>query len=130
MVGSTSSASNVHGVANDNSNPYRNMVMDAMRMNQGNVSQCPIVEEEPNADAIRFFDLLKDSDEPLWNGCTNHSKLLVVAQVFTIKSDHGLSEASYDKIIEWARSILPEGNKLKENFYVAKSMMKPLGLGD
>ena len=42
-----------------------NMVMDAMRMNQGNVSQCPIVEEEPNADAARFFDLLKDSDEPL-----------------------------------------------------------------
>jgi hypothetical protein len=48
MVGSTSSASNVHGVVNNNSNPYRNMVMDAMRMNQGNVSQCPIVEEEPN----------------------------------------------------------------------------------
>jgi hypothetical protein len=49
--------------------------------------------------------------------------------VFTIKSDHGLSEAGYDKIIEWARSILPEGNRLKENFYAAKSMMKPLGLG-
>ena len=33
MVGSTSSASNIHGVVNDNSIPYRNMVMDAMRMN-------------------------------------------------------------------------------------------------
>jgi hypothetical protein len=74
MVGSTSSASNVHGVVNDNSNPYRNMVMDSMRMNQGNASQCPIVEEEPNADAAMFFDLLKDSDEPLWDGCTNHCK--------------------------------------------------------
>jgi len=129
VVGSTSSASNVHEAANDNTNPYRNMVMDAMRMNQGNGSQCPIVEEEPNADAARFFDLLKDSDEPLWDGCTNHSKLSAIAQVFTIKSDHGLSEAGYDKIIEWARSILPEGNRLKENFYAAKSMMKPLGLG-
>jgi hypothetical protein len=48
--------------------------------------------------------------------------------VFNIKSDHGLSEAGFDKIIEWARSILPEGNRLKENFYAAKSMMKPLGL--
>jgi len=28
MVGSTSSASNVHGVVNDNNNPYKNMVMD------------------------------------------------------------------------------------------------------
>ena len=65
--------------------------MDAMIMNQGNVSQCSIVEEEPNADAARFFYLLKDSDEPLWDGCTNHSKLSVVAQVFTIKSNHGMS---------------------------------------
>jgi hypothetical protein len=32
-------------------------------------------------------------------------------------------------ILEWARSILPEGNRLKHNFYAAKSMMKPLGLG-
>jgi len=34
----TSSASNVYVVVNDNNNPYRNMVMDAMRMNQGNVN--------------------------------------------------------------------------------------------
>jgi len=103
--------------------------MDAMKMNQGNVSQCPIVEEKPTADATRFFDLLKDSNEPLWDGCTNHSILSVVTHVFIIKSDHGLSEVGYDKIIEWARNILPGGNKLKENFYAAKSMMKPLGLG-
>jgi hypothetical protein len=36
-------------------NPYRNMIMDMMRMNQGHVGQCPIVNEEPNTDAIRFF---------------------------------------------------------------------------
>jgi len=57
MVGSTSSASNVHRVVNDNSNPYKNMVMDAIRMNQGNTGQCPIVEEEHNAEATRFFFL-------------------------------------------------------------------------
>jgi len=78
VVESTSSASNLHGVTNDNSNSYMNMVLDAMRMNQGNVSQCPIVEKESNADATRFFDMLKDSDEPLWDGCTNHNKLSAV----------------------------------------------------
>ena len=90
----------MHEVGKDNSNPYKNMVMDAMRMSEGNVSECPIVEEESKADATRFFDLLKDSDEPLWDGCTNHIKLSTVAQVFTIKSYHRLSEAGYDKIIE------------------------------
>ena len=62
VVGSTSSVSNMNEVGNENSNPYRNMVMDAMRMSEGNISECPIIEEEPNADAARFFDLLKDSD--------------------------------------------------------------------
>jgi hypothetical protein len=119
----------MHGVVNDNSNPYRNMVTNAMRMNQGNVSQCPIVEEKPNEDGARFFDLLKDFDEPLWDGCMKHSKLLIVAQVFTIKSDCGLSKVGYERIIEWARSIFLVENRLKKNFYVANSMMKPFGLG-
>jgi hypothetical protein len=30
MVGSTSISSNVHGAIDDNTNPYKNMVMDAM----------------------------------------------------------------------------------------------------
>jgi len=61
---STSNASNVHEVINDNNNSYMNMTMDTMRMNKCNVSQCPIVKEL-NADTVRFFDLLKDSDKPL-----------------------------------------------------------------
>jgi hypothetical protein len=33
IVGSTSNSSNVHGVVDDNNNPYRNMVMSVMKMN-------------------------------------------------------------------------------------------------
>ena len=69
----------MHEVGNDNSNPYRNMVMDAMRISEDNVSECPILKEEPIANAARFFDLLKNSKEPLWDGCTNHSKLSAIA---------------------------------------------------
>ena len=65
VVGSTFTSSNMYEVVNDSSKPYRNMVMDAMRINEGNVNQCPIVEKEPNANATSFFDLLKDSNKPL-----------------------------------------------------------------
>jgi hypothetical protein len=65
IVGSTSSASDVHGVVDDNSNPYRTIVMEAIRMNQSHANQCLIVDKEPNVDMARFFDLLKDSDKPL-----------------------------------------------------------------
>ena len=130
MVRSTSIASNVHGVEIDNNNLYTTMVIDVMRMNQSHANQYPIVDEEPNANTTRFFFyLLKDYDKPLWDSCTNHSKLSVIAQVFTIKSNYRLSEVGYDRIVEWARSILPKENMLKENFYSANCMITPLGLG-
>jgi hypothetical protein len=66
-----------------------------------------------------FFYLLKDSNEPLWNGYTNYNKLSIIAWVFVIKSDYGISEAGYDSIIRWAKNILLEKNKLKKNFYAA-----------
>jgi len=62
-------------------------------------------------------------------GFINHNKLSVVVLVFTIKLDHELSKVSYNRIIEWVRNILPLENKLEENFYIAKFMMKLLSLG-
>jgi len=46
MVRSTYSVNNMHGIVNDNSNPYMTMVMDAMRINQSHVTQCSIVDEK------------------------------------------------------------------------------------
>jgi hypothetical protein len=68
MVESTYSSSNVHGVVDDNINHCKSMIMDAMRMNQSDSDQCSIIDEEPNIDTTSFFDLLKDYDEPLWDG--------------------------------------------------------------
>jgi hypothetical protein len=100
MIGSTSNSNNVYEVVDDNSNSHKSMIIDVIGMNQDYAGQYPIIDEEPNADTTKFFDLLKDSDEPLWDECTNHNKLLIVARVFTIKSDRGLSEADYDIIFE------------------------------
>ena len=55
MIVSTSSSNNMHRVVDDNSNPYRNMVIDAMIIKSGSDSQCLIVDKELNAEATRFF---------------------------------------------------------------------------
>jgi hypothetical protein len=65
MIESTSNSSNMHEVVDDNSNPYMNMVMDAMKINQCHADQCLMVDEKPNANTTTFFYLLKDFDEPL-----------------------------------------------------------------
>ena len=65
VIESTSSSNNMHRVVDDNSNYYKNMIMDAMQMNQGDVGECSIVNEEPNTTTTMFFDILKDSGDPL-----------------------------------------------------------------
>jgi len=55
MVGSTFSSSYMHGVVDENNNSYRNMIMDAMRMNKSYSGEYLIIDEEQNADATWFF---------------------------------------------------------------------------
>jgi len=125
VVGSTFSASNVHEAANNNTNPYRNMVMDAMRVNQGNVSQCPIIEEEPNADAAKFFYLLKDSNEPLWDGCTNHSKLSAVAHVFTSSQITGWVRPGMTRLLNGQEAFYLKGTGWKRTFMLRTPWWNP-----
>lgn len=51
MVELTFSSSNAHEVVDDNGN----MIIDALRINQGYADQHPIVNEEPNTDTTMFF---------------------------------------------------------------------------
>jgi hypothetical protein len=54
-------------------------VIDAMRINHDYLDKGSLIDEERNVDATRFFKLLKDFIEPLWNEFTNHSKLSVIS---------------------------------------------------
>ena len=100
IVDSTSSSSNIDEVVHDSSNCYRSLVIDTMRIDHGYSDEGSLVKEEPSVDAIRFFGLLKDSNEQLWDRCINHNKLSVIAWVFTTKFDYGMSEVDYDSIIK------------------------------
>jgi hypothetical protein len=55
MVGSTSSSSNIYGVIDNNSNRYKSMVIDAIRMNHGYSSESSHVDDEPNVDETKLF---------------------------------------------------------------------------
>jgi len=64
MVNSNSSSSNIYEFVDDNSNPYRSVVMDAMRMNKnysGESSLNILLYKEPNLYATRFFKTFKRS---------------------------------------------------------------------
>ncbi|XP_042379879.1 uncharacterized protein LOC121972257 [Zingiber officinale] len=86
-------------------------------------------EQPPNSEAQKFFDLLKDADEPLWNGCKNHTKLSAVTQLLNLKSEYNLPEACYDRLMSIIKSMLPESDNLPPNLYKTKKQLSNLGLG-
>ena len=118
MVGSTFISNNVYEVVDDNSNPYKSIIMDTMRINLSYAGKCSSVDEEQNVDAFRFLELLKDFNEPFYDRCMNYFKLLFITHVFTIKSDHWLSEAGCNRYIEWVKNILPKRNRLKKKTFI------------
>ncbi|XP_011073575.1 uncharacterized protein LOC105158490 [Sesamum indicum] len=92
---------------------YRTMVMDAIGHEFSSDFTC--AEQLPNPEAQKFFNLLKYADEPLWDGCKNHTKLSAVAQLLSIKSEYNLPEACYDRLVSTIKSMLPEDEKLPDN---------------
>ena len=86
------------------------------------------VEEEPNETARNLYDMLQMADEELWPGCENHSQLSAVARLLNIKSEHQMSEKCYDAITSLIKEMLPEDNKMVDNFYSTKKLVASLGL--
>jgi hypothetical protein len=112
--GDSSSMSNVHDEEMETRNPYVDMVIDAMG---DDLSEDQNLEEDPNPSASKFYTLLRDADEPLWVGCHKHTKLSAVTQLLNLKSEFNMSESCYDRMIVIIKSMLPETEKLPENFY-------------
>jgi len=107
MVGSTFSLNNMHEVVNNNSNPYRTMVMDAMRMNQSHADQCSIIDEEPNADVTRFLIFLKI--------LMNHYGM--TAQIIVnYRSLHMCLPSSQN--MDWMRSVMTKLSNGRKAFYL------------
>ena len=68
IVSSISSFIDLYEVVDDNSNYYRSMVIDGIWINHvysGEDSHNIHLNEEPNINIVRFFELLKGHDKPL-----------------------------------------------------------------
>lgn len=116
---------NNSSIQRESRNPYVDMVIDATRHQFDQEDRNKT--EEPNPNAAKFYKLLADAEQPLWEGCKTHSTLSVISMLMNIKSEHNMSQSCFDRVISCLKSMLPP-NTLPGNFYEAKKMMKALGL--
>ncbi|KAJ8769652.1 hypothetical protein K2173_005255 [Erythroxylum novogranatense] len=107
-------------------NAYRQMVFDGVGCTyEKNTIN---VEEEPNAEARKFFDLLQAADLELWPGCKKKTQLSSIARILNVKSEGHISDRSFDNILEWYTESLPADHSMVDSFYNMKKLIRSLGL--
>ncbi|XP_076958533.1 uncharacterized protein LOC143634297 [Bidens hawaiensis] len=105
---------------------YDQMVMEGMHQNHDSYYQQG--PQDPNQRAQAFYNMLKQDNEPLWEGSKDDSTLSITTMLLNWKSDCNVSDSAFNKQLSIIKNILPDGNKLPRNFYETKKMLKPLEL--
>ncbi|XP_052188767.1 uncharacterized protein LOC127799085 [Diospyros lotus] len=116
------------GVYEDNPNPYDAMVMDGAGPSV-RAHTLENEEEEPNVDAQDFYEMLDNARTPIYDGCTTHTELSTAMRMLGIKADFNLSEQCYNAWVQLINELMPEGNRMPNDFYRTKKMVSKLGLG-
>ncbi|KAL5781632.1 hypothetical protein ACOSP7_006661 [Xanthoceras sorbifolium] len=86
---------------------------------------CP---QDPNADAQNFYDLLAESEQPLYPNCEKYSNLSFVVKLMHIKCINGWSNKSFIMLLEFLKDAFPMCDKLPTSNYDTKKMVRDLGL--
>ena len=73
--------------------------------------------DEPNKEAQRFYELLKDAESKLYPGHTKFSKLSFIVRFFHLKCLNSWSNKSFDMLLELLKEALPAGEMLPKNHY-------------
>ncbi|XP_074341888.1 uncharacterized protein LOC141679284 [Apium graveolens] len=86
-------------------------------------------EEEPNATAKKFYDMLDGASEPLYPNYSSSTTLSFVNKLLYFKNKHGCSNKGFDELLQLIGSVLPENHNLPETYYDVKKMISALNMG-
>ena len=68
------------------------------------------MQEVPNPNAQKFYDMLIAGDKNLWD------QMSTVARLLHMKSENHFSERCFDEFTQFLQEVLPEDNKMVDNF--------------
>ncbi|CAH9124015.1 unnamed protein product [Cuscuta epithymum] len=113
----------------DETQPIRQMVFDAAGPSFHPTSfENQNIEEDPNPESKKFFDMLNAAEEELWPGCETHSQLSFMSRLLSLKSENNWSDKSFDQLLPLIKEGQPEGSKVPTSFYETKKLVRGLGL--
>jgi hypothetical protein len=84
-------------------------------------------ETQERNEAKEFYELTREGEQPLYEGCTKYSRLSFLVKLYHIKCLCGLSDKSMTMIFELLKDAF-EFAKIPSSFYEAKKTITKLGL--
>jgi hypothetical protein len=82
-------------------------------------------EEEPEATAEAYYDMLSTAQKPL-HGHTKVSQLDGIGHVMALKSQLSMSRDAFDATLAVIGSLLPEGHILPKSMYESQKLLRAL----
>ncbi|KAG5573003.1 hypothetical protein H5410_062769 [Solanum commersonii] len=104
--------------------------------NEPNVSCEPINGEDTvnedhngrhNEEYAKFYELIKDGKQPLYEGCTKYYKLSFLIKLYNVKCLCQMTDKAMGMILELLKDAF-EDAKIPVSFYEAKKTINKLGL--
>ncbi|KAM2327827.1 hypothetical protein ACFXTH_014358 [Malus domestica] len=86
---------------------------------------CP---QDPNRDAEKFYKLLKEAEQPLYDGCKSYSNLSFVVNLLHIKSTGTMSNKAFGALLKLLKDAFSFCEKLPTSNDGAKKIVAELGL--
>jgi len=92
------------------------------------IDNSPSMNDTPNIEAQKFYELLDAAQKPLWPGCNNHTELSFTVRFLTIKSTGNMSQRSRDQTLALMKETHPIGSLIPNDFYKTKKLGSKLCL--
>ncbi|KAF3656663.1 putative flowering time control protein FCA-like isoform X1 [Capsicum annuum] len=86
-----------------------------------------LIEEEPNLEYQKFYELLHSADAKLYPG-SSLSQLTVISRMLNIKMENTMSQRGFNQMMQLFKEALPEDNLLVDSYYQTKKLVHSLGL--
>ncbi|WVY97894.1 hypothetical protein V8G54_030045 [Vigna mungo] len=84
---------------------------------------------EDNFRRANLYDsLINYSEQSLYPGCTNFTRLSATLKLFSLKARNEWTDKSFTELLELLKEMLPENNTLLIRNYQAKKVLCPMGL--
>ncbi|XP_056688566.1 uncharacterized protein [Spinacia oleracea] len=86
-------------------------------------------DDSTREEEVKYKKLLEASEEKLYEGCTNFSKLSFLLHLFHLKCMNHCSIESFNMLLKLILDAFPQILDFPSSFYYSKKMIKDLGLG-